>query len=71
MDIYYVHINTNLYIFQKICYAYILNIFILYEYKYFLTIHCICVCIYINIIHINSTHIFVCILDAINRLTAR
>ncbi len=63
--IYYVHINTHtcMYIFVKICYHYILNIFIddhLYDYEYIhvniFKVYAVCVVFYICIINIHSTH---------------
>ncbi len=50
-----------MYIFKKICYVYILNIFI-YEHKYIpvniFKIYAVCVCLYIYIINIHSTHTY-------------
>ncbi len=57
MYIYFVYINANtcMYIFKKICYVYILNIYnIKYNYinvytcNYFQNIYCMCVYLYIH-----------------------
>ncbi len=51
-----------MYIFNKLCYVYILNIFI-YDINYMhvniFKIYAVCVCIYIYIINIRSTHTYI------------
>ncbi len=76
--VYYVYINTHtfMYVFKKIGYVHILNIFrynINYIYKYIFSKYILYVCLYIYIyIYIYNTHTYIMytktfILDAINR----
>ncbi len=73
---YYVYINTHTCIYlRKICYDYILNIFVykninVYTCKYLQNIYCMCVYLYIHNKYTQHTYYVNKNLDAINRLTA-